>query len=164
TPDAEIQPVCERLAPRLGASAAVIHFSGATSVHALDAARGPTACVHPLQTVWPELGPDQLETAYAAGTGDATSRNHLALERGTPPSPRANKNNPTSPAASRSASNYLITTSDVAAELLERAGLERHLAVAALRPLQERTLLVVGRPPTGPIARGDAGTVAAHIE
>ena len=36
--------------------------------------------------------------------------------------------------------------------------------MAALRPLQLRTLDVVGRPPTGPIARGDAGTVAAHLE
>jgi predicted short-subunit dehydrogenase-like oxidoreductase (DUF2520 family) len=30
--------------------------------------------------------------------------------------------------------------------------------------LQERTLEVADRPPTGPIARGDADTVAAHME
>ena len=164
TPDAEIRPVCERLAPRLDAAAAVIHFSGATSVHALDAARGPTACVHPLQTVWPELGPDQLETAYAAVTGDAAAGNHLAVELGMTPFPLADERKPVYHAASAFASNYLITITDVAVELLERAGLDRNLAIAALRPLQERTLLVVGRTPTGPIARGDAGTVTAHLE
>src|SRR3954462_10259878 len=63
TPDAEIERVCQALAPRLDPEAWVIHSSGATSVHALEAAPGPTACVHPLQTVWPELGRDQLEGA-----------------------------------------------------------------------------------------------------
>jgi predicted short-subunit dehydrogenase-like oxidoreductase (DUF2520 family) len=164
TPDAEIRPVCERLAPHLEATAAVIHFSGATSVHALDAAAGPTACVHPLQTVWPELGPDQLETAYAAVTGDSTAGNHLAIELGMTPFLLTDEQKPVYHAASAFASNYLITITDVAVELLERAGLDRQLAIAALRPLQERTLLVVGRAPTGPIARGDAGTVAAHLE
>ena len=120
TPDAEIQPVCERLAPRLDDAAAVIHFSGATSVHALDAARGPTACVHPLQTVWPELGPDQLETAYAAVTGDASIGNRLAVELGMIPFPLADEHKPVYHAASAFASNYLITISDVAVALLER--------------------------------------------
>ena len=34
----------------------------------------------------------------------------------------------------------------------------------ALRPLQHRSVEVAGLPPTGPIARGDAATVAAHLE
>jgi len=33
-----------------------------------------------------------------------------------------------------------------------------------LAPLQHRTVEVAGASPTGPIARGDAETVAAHIE
>ena len=41
TPDAAIEQVCEALAPRLDADGAVIHFSGATSVHALDARPRP---------------------------------------------------------------------------------------------------------------------------
>jgi len=50
-----------------------------------------------------------------------------------------------------------------ASTALERAGLEREAALAALRPLQHRTIDVAGSPPTGPIARGDATTVAAHL-
>ena len=37
TPDAEIERVCQALAPRLDPEASVIHFSSATSVHALEA-------------------------------------------------------------------------------------------------------------------------------
>ena len=76
TADAEIDRVCRALAPELDPRASVIHFSGATSIHALDAAPGPIACVHPMQTVWPELGRDQLEGAYATGLiagGDAAT-------------------------------------------------------------------------------------------
>ena len=164
TPDAEIERVCQALAPRLDAEASVIHFSGATSVHALDAARGPTACVHPMQTVWPELGRDQLEGAYAAVTGDAAAGDALAVQLGMIPFPLADDRKPLYHAASTFASNYLVTTTQVAVDLLERAGLDRDLALNALRPLQERTLEVAGLPPTGPIARGDAGTVAAHLE
>ena len=164
TPDATIGSVCEALAPRLEAGAAVIHFSGATSIHALDAAAGPTACVHPLQTIWPELGPDQLEGAYAAVTGTREVGERLAHELGMTPFTLADEAKPVYHAASAFASNYLVTLTQVAIGLMERAGLDRELARQALRPLQERTLEVADRPPTGPIARGDAATVAAHME
>ena len=164
TPDAEIERACQALAPELDAEASVIHFSGATSVHALDAAAGPTACVHPMQTVWPELGRDQLEGAYAAVTGDASVGNALAVQLGMIPFPLADDRKPLYHAASTFGSNYLVTITQVAIGLLERASLERELAMHVLRPLQDRTLDVAGRRPTGPIARGDAATVAAHLE
>jgi len=164
TPDAVIEPVCRELAPRLPEQASVVHFSGATSVHALDAAPGPTACVHPLQTIWPELGPDQLEGAYAAVTGDQELGGRLAADLGMTPFSLADEAKPVYHAASAFASNYLVTLTHAALELMERAGLEREAALAALRPLQHRTVDVAGRPPTGPIARGDAATVRAHLE
>ena len=164
TPDASIRSVCERLAPRLANDAAVVHFSGATSIHALDAAPGATACVHPLQTVWAERGPDQLEGAYAAVTGDRALGDELARELGMTPFALADEAKPVYHAASAFASNYLVTLTQVAIGLMERAGLDRELARRALRPLQERTLEVASSPPTGPIARGDAATVEAHLE
>jgi predicted short-subunit dehydrogenase-like oxidoreductase (DUF2520 family) len=164
TPDAAIDAVCEALAPLLPTGAAVVHFSGATSVRALDAAPGPKACVHPLQTIWPERGPDQLEGAYAAVTGDHRAGDRLARELGMTPFALADEAKPLYHAASAFASNYLVTLTHVAAGLLERAGLDHDLALQALRPLQERTIEVAGLPPTGPIARGDAGTVAAHLD
>ena len=112
-----------------------------------------------MQTVWPELGRDQLEGAYAAVTGDADVGDALAVQLGMIPFPLADDRKPLYHAASTFASNYLVTTTQVAVGLLERAGLDRELALRALRPLQDRTLDVAGRPPTGPIARGDAATV-----
>src|SRR5436190_12955076 len=106
TPDAAIADVCRTLAPRLSDRVAVIHFSGATSVHALDSAPGPTACVHPVQTVWPERGPDQLEGAYAAVTGDWAAGARLARDLGLEPSPLADQTNVLSHSAIVFASTY----------------------------------------------------------
>ena len=163
TPDAAIAAVCAELAPRLDPGAGVVHFSGATSVEALAAAPGPRACVHPLQSVWPDRGPDQLEGAHAAVTGDWELGAGLARELGMLPFALADAAKPVYHAASVFASNYLVTLTHAAVALLERAGLEREAALTALRPLQHRTIEVAGLPPTGPIARGDAATVAAHL-
>jgi predicted short-subunit dehydrogenase-like oxidoreductase (DUF2520 family) len=163
TPDSAIAAVCSDLAPRLDPGAGVIHFSGGTSIAALGAAPGPRACVHPLQTVWPDHGPRQLEGAHAAVTGDWELGAGLARALGMTPFALADERKPTYHAASVFASNYVVTLTQAAVTLLERAGLERETALAALRPLQHRTIDVAGLPPTGPIARGDAATVAAHL-
>jgi predicted short-subunit dehydrogenase-like oxidoreductase (DUF2520 family) len=164
TPDAAIAGVCGAIAPRLARDAAVVHFSGATSVHALDPAPGPKACVHPVQTVWPDRGPDQLEGAYAAVTGDWDTGAGLARDLGLEPFPLADEMKVLHHAAMVFASNYLVTITATAIELLERTGLDRDLALRVLAPLQHRTVEVAGAAPTGPIARGDAETVAAHLE
>jgi predicted short-subunit dehydrogenase-like oxidoreductase (DUF2520 family) len=163
TPDEAIEGVCRTLAPRLDPACAVVHFSGATSIRALAAAPGPVACVHPLQTVQPELGPDQLEGAYAAVTGDRDVGDPLARALGMTPFPLADEAKPVYHSASTVASNYLVTLTAVAAGLLERAGLDRAEAFRVLAPLQRRTLDVADRTPTGPVARGDATTVAANL-
>src|SRR5438046_967200 len=85
TPDGIIADACRAIASRLTPEAAVVHFSGATSVHALDAAPGPKACVHPVQTVWPDRGADQLEGAYGAVTGDWELGSGLARDLGLEP-------------------------------------------------------------------------------
>jgi len=163
TPDAAIAGVCRELAPRLDPGAGVVHFSGGTSLAALAAAAGPRACVHPLQTVWPQRGPDQLEGAFAAVTGDWELGADLARTLGMHPFALADEAKPAYHAASVLASNYLVTLTHAAVSLLGQAGLERETALTALRPLQHRSVDVAGLPPTGPIARGDAATVAAHL-
>jgi pantoate--beta-alanine ligase len=151
TPDAAIADVCGELAALLEPGCAAVHFSGATSVHALDAAVGPRACVHPLQTVWIERGPDQLEGAFAAVTGDQDVGERLARELGMTPFALEDAAKPVYHAASAFASNYVVTLTQVAVRLLERAGLDRGQALEALAPLQRRTLEVGGRsqPPDG---------------
>ncbi len=155
--------MCSELAPQLDPGCAVVHFSGATSVHALDAAPGPRACVHPVQTIDPTRGGDQLEGSFAAVTGDQHVGGRLARELGMTPFALADEAKPVYHAATVFASNYLVTLTAVAAGLLERTGMGRDQALAVLQPLELRSLENAGEPPTGPIARGDADTVRMHL-
>jgi predicted short-subunit dehydrogenase-like oxidoreductase (DUF2520 family) len=71
-------------------------------------------------------------------------------------------------AAACAASNYLVTLLDYAATLMVRAGVPADAALPALLPLVQGTvknLDAVGLPGalTGPIARGDVGTVRGHL-
>jgi predicted short-subunit dehydrogenase-like oxidoreductase (DUF2520 family) len=71
-------------------------------------------------------------------------------------------------AAAALAANALVALFDAAAEALAAAGIPREEAPAALLPLMRGTLenvARVGTPEalTGPIGRGDAGTIAKHL-
>jgi predicted short-subunit dehydrogenase-like oxidoreductase (DUF2520 family) len=66
------------------------------------------------------------------------------------------------------ASNFLVALMDFARELLVRSGVPPDVALPALLPLAKGTLAnleAVGLPKalTGPIARGDIGTVRSHV-
>ncbi|MHC5009897.1 MAG: Rossmann-like and DUF2520 domain-containing protein [Planctomycetota bacterium] len=66
------------------------------------------------------------------------------------------------------ASNYLVALADLARSMLVRAGVPPGVALPALLPLLRGTLAnleAVGLPKalTGPIARGDLGTVRNHV-
>jgi predicted short-subunit dehydrogenase-like oxidoreductase (DUF2520 family) len=72
-------------------------------------------------------------------------------------------------AAACVASNYLVTLADYAATLMMRAGVPGDAAMPALLPLIQGTvknLETLGLPEalTGPISRGDVGTVKNHLE
>lgn len=71
-------------------------------------------------------------------------------------------------AGAAAASNFLVTLINYAVTLLYRAGVPRDAGLAALLPLIKGTvanLEAVGLPDalTGPIARGDLGTVKRHL-
>lgn len=71
-------------------------------------------------------------------------------------------------AAAVVASNYLVTVEHFAVELLKQTGLSDTRAYAILAPLIHGTLTNISRRGTqaaltGPIARGDADIVAAHM-
>ena len=71
-------------------------------------------------------------------------------------------------AAASIASNFLVALVDAAIEALTAAGVEDDLALEALLPLLRSTvdnLAARGLPGalTGPVARGDVGTVARHL-
>lgn len=72
-------------------------------------------------------------------------------------------------AAAVMASNYVVGLIDVAVMLMGAASIDRPAALEALRPLTLASVtnaLTLGpaKALTGPIARGDLETVAAHLE
>ena len=139
----------------------VAHVSGATSLSALDPHR-LRFCVHPLQTLSRERGPEQLDGAWAAitfETDEAAGRAQwLAQALGLRPFPLADADKPLYHAGAAMASNFLVTLYRAAARLM----VTTHAPPEALVPLMERTI-ENGFVLTGPIARGDWSTVEAHL-
>jgi predicted short-subunit dehydrogenase-like oxidoreductase (DUF2520 family) len=66
-------------------------------------------------------------------------------------------------------SNYLVTLAASGMAALEQAGIDPQEGFQAMRPLMDGTLANIAqlgpsRALTGPIARGDAGTISQHME
>ena len=138
----------------------VAHVSGATPLAALDPHRRRFS-VHPLQTLVLGRGPEQLDGAWGAVTaGDREGHARatwLARTLGLIPFDLEDDRRGVYHAGAAIASNYLVTLYRVAAALVERAG----APAEALVPLMRRTI-ENGFELTGPIARGDRGTLERH--
>lgn len=182
-PDAAVAGVADVLAREAGpwrredgTARLAAHTSGvlgAGVLGALGAAGADTAAFHPAQSFTREMPPSAFAAAFegvvaavegpgaeraralarALGlhsvvlTADAKARYHLALSL---------------------ASNFGVTLAALAAEVLGNAGLTPPDALALVRPLLTGTAAnlqraLPERALTGPIARGDAGTVALHL-
>ena len=136
------------------------HTSGATPLGALDPHTRRFG-LHPLQTFVPGGGAAQLDGSYAAVTADSEEARErgfaLARTLGLEPFELADAARPVYHAGAAIASNYLVTLHSVASALFEEAGAPPE----ALVPLMRRTI-ENGFELTGPIARGDWGTIDAH--
>ena len=153
----------------------VLHTSGAKGPDALGVLRSAgVACgvIHPLQTVpSPELGVGRLETITFGIGGDApavTWAEELAglLDGRVLRVPSAAF--PAYHAAATLASNAIPALVDAAVTLMRSAGVDSAAALAALGPLSRASAENVAtlgpvKALTGPIARGDAVTVRAHV-
>jgi predicted short-subunit dehydrogenase-like oxidoreductase (DUF2520 family) len=174
TPDDAIPEVVNQVRWHPGQS--VVHCSGADSLDVLEAARMVGARVgsfHPLQTFAGiqkaiENLPGSTFALEAEEPLLATLKEMaLALEGHWIKLGAGDK------AAYHTAavmtSNYLVTLVKLATDLWESFGVPRQEAIAALLPLLKGTLnnlqdLGVPNALTGPIARGDAGTVRIHLD
>jgi len=139
----------------------VAHVSGATRLAALDPHERRFS-IHPLQTLTRERGPDQLDGAWAATTGetdDALARARWLVERlGLRPFVIADADRALYHAAAVIGGNSIVTLHRAAARLLAEVGAPPE----AIVPLMLRTI-ENGFDLTGPIARGDLATVEAHL-
>jgi predicted short-subunit dehydrogenase-like oxidoreductase (DUF2520 family) len=156
-PDAAIAEVA-RAVPR---GPWIAHVSGATPLAALEP-HTRRFSVHPLQTFTRSRGPEQLDGAWAAVTGETDEARDEALELartlGLEPFLLGDRDRPLYHAGAVFASNYLVTLYRSAADLLREAGAPPE----ALAPLMRGTI-DTGFELTGPIARGDWATVEAHL-
>jgi predicted short-subunit dehydrogenase-like oxidoreductase (DUF2520 family) len=157
-PDAAISDVARDLSPGIW----VAHVSGGTPLSALDP-HTRRFSVHPLQTFTLARGPEQLDGAWAAVTGETeeavAAGCWLAQTLGLRPFQLADDLRAPYHAGAAIASNYLVTLERAAASLFEAAGVPPE----ALVPLMTRTI-ENGFELTGPIARGDWATVERHRE
>ena len=139
----------------------VAHISGATPLGEL-APHVRRFSVHPLQTLIARRGPEQLDGAWAAITGETPEAlahaRALAETLGLRPFVLADDRRALYHAGAAIASNYLVTLHRAAARLLVDAGAPPE----ALVPLMERTI-ANDFELTGPLARGDATTVERHL-
>jgi predicted short-subunit dehydrogenase-like oxidoreductase (DUF2520 family) len=138
----------------------VAHVSGATPLIALDPHTDRFG-LHPLQTFTRARGPEQLDGAFAAVTGetdDAQARGFwLARTLGLEPFALAESARPLYHAGAAIASTYLVTLHRVAAELFRLAGAPPEGLVPLMRRTIDNDFEL-----TGAIERGDWATVEAH--
>jgi predicted short-subunit dehydrogenase-like oxidoreductase (DUF2520 family) len=157
-PDSAIRDVASGLAP--GQVRWVAHTSGATPLAALDPHERRFG-LHPLQTFTHARGPEQLDGAFAAVTAETDQARaegyELARLLGLEPFDLADEARPLYHAGAAFASTYLVTLHRVASALFRATGAPPE----ALVPLMRRTI-DNGFELTGPIVRGDWGTIEAH--
>jgi predicted short-subunit dehydrogenase-like oxidoreductase (DUF2520 family) len=156
-PDTAIANVARGLTPGRGW---IAHVSGATPLSALDPHERRFS-VHPLQTFTRARGPEQLDGAFAAVSGESDEALahgfELARTLGLEPFELDDAKRSLYHAGAAIASNYLVTLYRAAAALAEASGAPPE----ALVPLMRRTI-ENGFELTGPIERGDWETVDAH--
>jgi predicted short-subunit dehydrogenase-like oxidoreductase (DUF2520 family) len=156
-PDSAIAEVARSIEP----GPWIAHTSGATPLAAL-APHAKRFGVHPLQTIVSRRGPEQLDGAWAAVTGEdeaAVARGTwLARELNLVPFTLREEFRALYHAGAATASNYLVTLHRAATRMFEESG----APPAALLPLMQR-VIDNGFELTGPIARGDWQTVEAHL-
>ena len=175
-PDAAISPVASELArdQAVGSGQAVLHLSGLLDRRALDPlcpSGAGLGSFHPLQTISdPASAPERLRGAYAGVEGDEralAAGRELARSLGMtavaiPPAAK-----PAYHAGASIAANYTVVLAAVAERLASSAGLApeeaRGLYLPLIRGAAANLEMGVAAALTGPVRRGDAETVAAHL-
>ena len=188
-PDGAVADVAAELGAALAAQGApaggdsspvVAHTSGATSVAVLapcEQAGAATLAFHPLQTFpEPVTGAARFAGAGVAVTPGPADRtppapraSHLADLLGMRPFFLADDKRSLYHAAASVACNYLVTLEHVADELFVKAGVPERVTLELFLPLVQGHPRQPGRPrprgrPHRPLSRGDAATIAAHLE
>jgi predicted short-subunit dehydrogenase-like oxidoreductase (DUF2520 family) len=168
TAGADLVVLCvpDRAVPEAAAEVApgpwIVHTSGARTLDALDP-HVHRFGLHPLQTFVQSRGPDQLDGAWGAVSGESDEAIEAGFELarllGLHAFVLEDEQRPLYHAAAAVASNFLVTIHWAASELFRAAGAPPE----ALLPLMRRTM-DNDFELTGPLTRGDWETVERHLE
>lgn len=178
TSDDAISSVCEKITKdgSIKPGKKVIHMSGVGGLDLLEAARiagANIACIHPLQSFADVEGAIKNIPGSTFGiTSDDEMKDwsvQLVKDLGGIPFFVSDTDKPLYHAAACIASNYLTTIIHMVEEIYQSLGLSHEDAIRAFWPLVKGTIRNIGEKGTvqaltGPISRGDIGTVKKHIE
>jgi predicted short-subunit dehydrogenase-like oxidoreductase (DUF2520 family) len=170
TPDAAIADTALALADGLRAGALVVHLSGACPREELGKLRSARpdveiGALHPLQSLPSvDLGLDRLAGSWCAVDGPPAVE-RLALSLGLRPFHVDPERRAGYHAAATVASNHLVALLGQAARLAEQAGVPPEALFPLVRASVDNVAaLGPAAALTGPVARGDADTVARHLD
>lgn len=174
TPDDAIPTVASSVKWRRGQS--VVHCSGVDSVQVLEPARingGQVGAFHPLQTfasISYAIENIPGSTFAIEGSGEILNKlQELATSLGGNWILLKAEDKVLYHASAVIACNYFVTLVKLSSDLWQNFGITSNVAIKALTPLLRGTLNNlnnVGLPNalTGPIARGDTGTLKKHLD
>ncbi|MCX2781896.1 F420-dependent NADP oxidoreductase [Microbulbifer thermotolerans] len=171
--DGQIAAIATQLAPRLSNSTMVFHCSGALSSSTLSPCKpAAVASAHPVHSFAdPERSVATLAGSCVALEGDQRAIEHLSKAFsaiGCTPLTIAPEHKVLYHAGSVFACNYLTALMELSLRAFSAAGIDRQQALKLLKPIVLQTAennmhLGPEKSLTGPIARGDAETVAAQL-
>lgn len=165
-PDEAIAQVAAQIEPR--PERYVVHLSGAHGTAPLKAAGGIPIALHPPMTFTGTSAPDLSDVTFTATAPDEARPfvERLVKDLGAGVQWVAEDQRATYHAGVVHGANHLVTLLAQSFEVLRAAGVAD--PAATMRPLLRATLdnaLSSGHDAlTGPVARGDAGTVEAHLK
>lgn len=151
----------------------VIHLSGSldsTVLKPLTDQGAITASMHPLQTFTRGDGADRFRGIWLSLQGDDElfpTLNHLVHPFGAQTKVLTSEQKSAMHLAAVFASNYLVSLMDVADQISKEAAIPDGLEM--LKPIIHQTLQNIfekgtGQSLSGPVARGDLTTIAAHLK
>jgi predicted short-subunit dehydrogenase-like oxidoreductase (DUF2520 family) len=177
TPDDAIASACQDIAlsPSIK-DKFIFHMSGAGGLDLLDAAKKAgalVASIHPLQSFSSiDQAIENIPGSYFGITADRkaeTLAKKIVRDLGVIPIVISSNQKPLYHAAACFASNYLVTLMNVVESIYKSIGIHEKDAKKAYLPLVYGSLKNIENSGavsalTGPIARGDCGTVKKHME
>jgi len=178
TLDDAIETTCNELSQKgaVNPGDKVVHVSGAAGLDILDSARrcgAYVASIHPLQSFADRenaianlpgstfgITADEKIYDWATEVVTALGGTYFSV---------AEEDKPLHHAAACMASNYLVTLMSIVEEIYQSLGLKDDRAMRAFWPLVKGTIKNIEKKGvlpslTGPIARGDSGTVEKHLK